>query len=58
MESFEFIRDAINKTFLSRTDERLQYQGLPVVLVQARDSGLTEKGAMLLRDEGRELAER
>ena len=57
-DSLDFILDTVNKTFLSASDERLQYQGLPVILMQAYDKNLTEKGMLILQDEGRSLAQR
>lgn len=57
-ESLEFLYDSVYKTFLAPSDERLQYQGLPVVILQALDSNLTEKGYLLLRDKGITLAHR
>lgn len=58
-ESFEFIADTVSKTFLSASDDRLQYQGLPVVILQALDSCLTsEKAYLSLRDKGFALAQR
>lgn len=57
-DSLDFIVDSVNKTFLAASDDRLQYEGLPVVIVKAYDSELSEKQHLMLRQEGQLLANR
>jgi len=58
--SLEFVRHSLEKTILSdlARDDRLPFQGLPIVLVLAHEAALSEKGLMSLRDEGQSLADR
>ena len=43
--SFEYIRDSLEKTLLSNLEQedRLPFQGLPLVIVFAAEPGLSEK---------------
>jgi len=43
---------------LAASDDRLQYEGLPVVLMKAYDSSVTEKEHLRLSDDARTLAHR
>lgn len=56
-ESFEYIRDSLEKTLLSNLEQedRLPFQGLPIVLVMAATIQPEQWG--LLRNEGLNLAE-
>ena len=57
--SFEYIRDSLEKTLLSNLEQedRLPFQGLPLVIVFAAEPGLSEKDLQNLREEGSALAE-
>ena len=57
--SFEYIRDSLEKTLLSNLEQedRLPFQGLPLVIVFAAEPGLSEKDLQTLREEGSSLAE-
>ena len=58
--SFEYIRNSLELTLLSNLEQedRLPFQGLPLVIVFAPDSNLSEKELEKLREEGQALAER
>ncbi|CAB4058760.1 ARHGAP5 [Lepeophtheirus salmonis] len=58
-DSFEYIRVSLEKTLLSNLEheDRLPFQGLPLVLVFAPDSSLTEKDLAYLRKEGQSIAD-
>jgi hypothetical protein len=58
--SFEYIRDSLEKTLLSNLEQedRLPFQGLPLVIVFAADHDLEEKDLLSLKDEGQNLADR
>ncbi|XP_013387311.1 rho GTPase-activating protein 190 isoform X1 [Lingula anatina] len=58
-ETLDYIKVSLEKTLLLdlESEERLPFQGLPLVIVLAYDPGHTEKGLMLLREEGQELAQ-
>ena len=60
LESLEYIRCSLEKTLLSdlQRDDRLPFQGLPIVIVLAHDPEVTEKGLEWLREEGQGLADR
>ena len=59
-ESFEYIRDSLEKTLLAdlEMEDRLPFQGLPIVIMLALENAQTEKGLMLLREQGQQLADR
>ena len=56
--SLEYIRDSLEKTLLSNLeqDDRLPFQGLPLVIVLAASSNLPEKELLRLKEEGANLA--
>ena len=58
-ESFEYIRDSLEKTLLSNLEQedRLPFQGLPIVIVMAAESSLTESEFDHLKGEGLNLAD-
>ena len=58
-ESFEYIRDSLEKTLLSNLEQedRLPFQGLPIVIVMAADPLLSDEEFDHLRGEGINLAE-
>ena len=58
--SFEYIRDSLEKTLLSNLEQedRLPFQGLPLVIVFAAEPNLPEKDRLNLREEGQNLADR
>lgn len=57
--SLEYIRDSLEKTLLSNLEQedRLPFQGLPLVVVFASAPNLTEKELINLKEEGHNLAE-
>merc|ERR550539_1474372 len=57
--SYEYIRDSLEKTLLSNLEQedRLPFQGLPLVIVFAAELNLPEKDLLNLREEGQNLAE-
>lgn len=59
-DSFEYIRESLEKTLLSNLEQedKLPFQGLPIVLVFLQDSFIEEKDIMKLREEGQSLADR
>ena len=58
--TFEYIRTSLEKTLLSNleAEDRLPFQGLPLVIVFAADVSLTEKELENLKEEGQALADR
>lgn len=58
--TFEYIRDSLEKTLLSNLeqDDRLPFQGLPIVILFAADATVDEKEILRLREEGQSLADR
>ncbi len=58
--SFEYIRNSLEVTLLSNLaqEDRLPFQGLPLVIVFAPEADLTDKDIANLRQEGQALAER
>uniref|UniRef100_A0A1B6CUS5 Rho-GAP domain-containing protein n=1 Tax=Clastoptera arizonana TaxID=38151 RepID=A0A1B6CUS5_9HEMI len=58
-ESFEYIRESLEKTLLSNLeqDDRLPFQGLPIVILFVADSLVEEKEILRLREEGQSLAD-
>lgn len=59
-ESFEYIRESLEKTLLSNLEQedKLPFQGLPIVLMFLQDSYIEEKDVIKLREEGQSLADR
>ena len=59
MTSYEYIRSSLEKTLLSNLEQedRLPFQGLPLVILFQSDASLGEKEALHLRDEGQNLAD-
>lgn len=59
-ESFEYIRDSLEKTLLSNLEQedRLPFQGLPIVILFVADSLVEENDILRLREEGQSLADR
>lgn len=58
-ESFEYIRESLEKTLLSNLeqDDKLPFQGLPIVLMFIQDAFIEEKEVLKLREEGQSLAD-
>ncbi|XP_071440115.1 rho GTPase-activating protein 190 isoform X6 [Hetaerina americana] len=58
-ESFEYVRESLEKTLLSNLEQedRLPFQGLPLVILFVADATVEEKEAMHLREEGQSLAD-
>lgn len=58
-ESFEYIRESLEKTLVSNLeqDDKLPFQGLPIVLMFIQDSFIEEKEVLKLREEGQSLAD-
>lgn len=58
-ESFEYIRDSLEKTLLSNLEQedRLPFQGLPIVIVMAAETSLSETDYEHLKGEGLNLAD-
>ncbi len=58
--SFEYIRNSLEVTLLSNLaqEDRLPFQGLPLVIVFAPEAGLSDKDLANLKEEGQALAER
>ena len=58
-ESFEYVRDSLEKTLLANLEheDRLPFQGLPIVIVMAAEPSLTESDFERLKGEGLNLAE-
>ena len=57
--SFEYIRESLEKNLLSNLeqDDRLPFEGLPLVIVFAASPHIPEKEALRLKDEGTNLAQ-
>lgn len=58
-ESFEYIRESLEKTLLSNLeqDDKLPFQGLPIVLMFIETNNLDEKDVLKLREDGQSLAD-
>lgn len=58
-ESFEYIRESLEKTLVSNLeqDDKLPFQGLPIVLMFIQDSFIEDKNVLKLREEGQNLAD-
>ncbi|XP_065166513.1 rho GTPase-activating protein 190 isoform X5 [Atheta coriaria] len=58
-ESFEYIRESLEKTLLSNLEQedKLPFQGLPIVLLFLPDAFLEEKDILKLKEEGQSLAD-
>ena len=58
-DSFEYVRDSLEKTLLANLEheDRLPFQGLPIVIVMAAEPSLTEDDFERLKGEGLNLAE-
>lgn len=59
-ETFEYVRDSLEKTLLSNLeqDDRLPFQGLPIVILFLPDRSVDESEVLRLRDEGQSLSDR
>lgn len=59
-DSFEYIRSSLEKTLLSNLEQedRLPFQGLPIVIMFIPEASIDEMEAMKLREEGQNLADR
>ncbi|XP_076636409.1 rho GTPase-activating protein 190 isoform X1 [Colletes latitarsis] len=57
--SFEYIRSSLEKTLLSNLEQedRLPFQGLPIVIMFVPESTIDKMEAIRLREEGQNLAE-
>nr|CAI5846227.1 unnamed protein product [Callosobruchus analis] len=58
-ESFEYIRESLEKKLLSNLeqDDKLPFQGLPIVLMFLQDSSVDEKEVLRLKEDGQNLAD-
>ncbi|XP_024940341.1 rho GTPase-activating protein 190 isoform X7 [Cephus cinctus] len=58
-DTFEYIRSSLEKTLLSNLEQedRLPFQGLPIVIMFVPDSNIDEMEALRLREEGQNLAD-
>ncbi|XP_066261136.1 rho GTPase-activating protein 190 [Euwallacea similis] len=58
-ESFEYIRESLEKKLLSNLeqDDKLPFQGLPIVLVYLQDAATDEKEGLKLKEDGQNLAD-
>ncbi|XP_044740901.1 rho GTPase-activating protein 190 isoform X2 [Chrysoperla carnea] len=58
-ESFEYVRECLEKTLLSNLeqDDKLPFQGLPIVLMFMQDLTIDEKDVLKLREDGQNLAD-
>lgn len=58
-ESFEYIRDSLEKTLLSNLekDDKLPFQGLPIILLYISEADVGQKD-LTLQEEGQSLADR
>ncbi|XP_043283461.1 rho GTPase-activating protein 190 isoform X6 [Venturia canescens] len=58
-DSFEYIRSSLEKTLLSNLEQedRLPFQGLPIVIMFVPDVNIDEMEAIRLREEGQSLAD-
>jgi len=59
-DSFEYIRSSLEKTLLSNLEQedRLPFQGLPIVIMFIPEASIDEMDAIKLREEGQSLADR
>ena len=59
-DTFEYVRSSLEKTLLSNLEQedRLPFQGLPIVIVFVPDGIIDELEAIRLREEGQNLADR
>ena len=59
-DSFEYVRSSLEKTLLSNLEQedRLPFQGLPIVMMFVPDSMIDDLEALRLREEGQNLADR
>lgn len=59
VDSFEYIRESLEKTLLSNLEQedRLPFQGLPIVILFTADQSVDEKEGIRLREEGQNLAD-
>lgn len=59
-EAFEYVRDSLEKTLLSNLeqDDRLPFQGLPIVILFLPDPSVDESEVLRLREEGQSLSDR
>lgn len=57
-ESFEYVRDSLEKTLLSNLEQedKLPFQGLPLVLVYVQETLAEDKEVARLREDGHSLA--
>ncbi|XP_026272449.1 rho GTPase-activating protein 190 isoform X11 [Frankliniella occidentalis] len=57
--TFEYVRESLEKTLLSNLeqDDRLPFQGLPIVILFVADPSVEEKEVLRLREEGQSLAD-
>ncbi|XP_047517253.1 rho GTPase-activating protein 190 isoform X2 [Pieris napi] len=58
-ESFEYIRNCAEKTLLSslEQEDKLPFQGLPLVVIFVQDDGMDKKELARLQEEGQNLAD-
>ncbi|XP_014212996.1 rho GTPase-activating protein 190 [Copidosoma floridanum] len=58
-ETYEYVRSSLEKTLLSNLEQedRLPFQGLPIVILFVPDSHTDELEAMRLREEGQNLSD-
>ncbi|XP_032451674.1 rho GTPase-activating protein 190 isoform X7 [Nasonia vitripennis] len=58
-DTFEYVRSSLEKTLLSNLEQedRLPFQGLPIVIIFVPDGVIDELEAMRLREEGQNLAD-
>ncbi|KAL1455174.1 hypothetical protein WDU94_009286 [Cyamophila willieti] len=58
-DSFEYIRESLEKTLLSnlKQEDRLPFQGLPIVILFVADASIDEKEIIRLREEGQNLSD-
>lgn len=59
-ETFEYVRSSLEKTLLSNLEQedRLPFQGLPIVILFVPDGVIDELEVMRLREEGQNLSDR
>ena len=59
-ETFEYVRESLEKTLLSNLeqDDRLPFQGLPIVILFLPDPSVDESEILRLREEGQSLSDR
>lgn len=58
--TFEYVRDSLEKTLLSNLEQedRIPFQGLPMVVIFLPEPHLEEDELMKLHEEGQSLADR